>query len=304
MAIPTIPAYVYDDIKVLSEEFDFISGINEASRGVAPGAQMPFRGMALLVEQDQTRMSVQTNRNEVGYARMGCCILKYVGKYFEMPRLLKVAGDGLEYSVKEFKGSDLNDNYDVIVVPGSSVPGSKVLKRQDIINAYQMGLLGDPQDPKLRAKVLRMLEYGDVAEMWKDQALDEQQVKKTIAAIESGTFDFKNPGHEWDNHAFYIQEMNQYRKTDKFDGLSQKQQGLFNYVAEWHVEALLQLTNPGVAQQQMMAQHMVNTTQQMQTQQQLGMQPGGAPGLPQAQPPPQGQPMPGPQALGPQSGAA
>lgn len=305
MQIPTIPAYVYDDIKVLSEEFDFISGINEASRGVAPGAQMPFRGMALLVEQDQTRISVQTNRNEIGYARMGCCILKYVGKNYILPRLLKVAGDGLEYAVKEFKGSDLKDNYDVIVIPGSSVPGSKVLKRQDIINAFQMGLLGDPADPKLRAKVLRMMEFGDVAEMWKDQALDEQQVKKTIGSIADGTFDIKNPGHEWDNHAFYIQEMNQYRKTDKFQNLSQKQQGVFNYVAEWHVEALLQLTNPGIAQQQMMAQHMMNTTKTMQMQQQLGMVMGGQGGPPQAPGGPQGpQPMPGPQSLGPQQGAA
>lgn len=307
MSIPTIPAYVYDDIKVLSEEFDFVSGINEASRGVSPGAQMPFRGMALLVEQDQTRISVQTNRNEIGYAKLGSIILKYVGKYYEMPRMLKIAGDGLEYTVKEFKGADLRDNFDVVVIPGSSVPGSKVLKRQDIINAFQMGLLGDPQDPKLRAKVLRMMEFGDVAEMWKDQALDEQQVKKVIAEIESNTFNVKNPGHEWDNHEFFIQQMNQYRKTDKFEKLSQQQQGIFNYVAEWHLQAFLQLTNPGVAQQQMMAQHSLNTAKTMQMQQQLGMVvggQGGPPGIPQAQPPQGPQQTPGPQPLGPQSGAA
>lgn len=275
MAIPSIPSYVYEDIKVLSEEFDMISGINEASRGVSPGQGMPFRGMALLVEQDQTRMSVQTNRNEIGYARVGAHILKYVGKNYQMPRMLKTAGDGLSYTVKEFLGSDLNSNFDVIVIPGSTSPTSKVLKRQDIMNAYQTGLLGDPHDPKLRAKVLKMQEFGDVSEMWKGQALDEQQIKKVITSIEDGSVDISQPGHEWDNHALFITEMNDYRKSDKFEELSDKQKAAFNYIAEWHVQALVSLTQPQIPQAQMMAQHMVNT---MQQQQQAGQIPQGSNG--------------------------
>lgn len=273
LTIPQIPSYVYEDTKVLSQEFDFTSGINEASRGVAPGAQMPFRGMALLVEQDQTRMSVQTNRNEIGYAKVGCYILKYAGKNYEIPRMLKEAGDGLGYAVKEFKGSDLGNNYDVIVIPGSTSPTSKVLNRQDIMNAYQSGLLGDPADPKLRAKVLKMQEFGDVSEMWKEQALDEQQIKKVILSIEDGTVDTSKPGHEWDNHTLFITEMNNYRKTDKFEEMSETQKAQFNYISEWHVQALVSLTQPQIPQAQMMAQHMVNT---MHEQQQNGQfpQPG------------------------------
>lgn len=269
MAIPQIPSYVYEDIKVLSGEFDFISGINEASRGVSPGAQMPFRGMALLVEQDQTRISVQTSRNELAYARLGCAILKYVGKNYKMPRMLKTAGDGLSYAVKEFMGSDIKDNYDVIVVPGSTAPTSKVLKRQDIMNAYQTGILGDPNDPKLKAKVLKEMEFGDVAEMWKEQALDEQQIKKLITSIEDGEFDAQKPGHEWDNHILFVQELNSYRKTDKYEALSDEQKGQINFVAEWHVQAQVALLHPQIPQQQLMAQHMVNTMQSM-----------GKPGLP------------------------
>lgn len=295
MVIPMIPQYVYEDTKQLSQEFDFISGINEASRGVAPGAQMPFRGMALLVEQDQTRISVQTNRNEQAYGRLGCAILKYVGKNYQMERILKVAGDGLAYAVKEFKGSDLGENYDVIVVAGSTVPTSKVLKRQDIINVFQMGLLGDPQDPKLRSKVLKMMEFGDVAEMWKDQALDEQCVKKAIASIEEG--ELPNPiGHEWDNHEMFIKQMNEYRKQDKFEKLSDEQKGMFNYVAEWHVNALVSLTNPQLPQQQMMAQHMVNTMQEMN---QTGKLDAMVSQDPQVLPPPQaGAGMPGQSQMG------
>lgn len=284
MIIPQIPQYAYEDNDTLVSEFNEVSGLNEASKGIAPGASMPYRGMALLVEQDQTRLSVQTTRNEIGYARLGRAILKYVGKFYEMPRLLKVAGDGLGYAVKDFKGADLNNNYDCIVMPGSTSPTSKVLKRQDIQNAWQSGMLGDPMDPKLRAKVLKMMEYGDVAEMWKEQALDEMQVKRTLEAIEN---DEMPPMHEWDNHPFFIQEMNTYRKTDKYENLSDQQKEMFNYVAEWHVQALISLTQPQIPQQQMMAQHMVNTMEKMHG------PPGTMPNVPipdtQGLPPPGGE---------------
>lgn len=283
MVIPMIPQYVYEDIKVLSEEFDFVSGINDATRGVAPSASMPFRGMQLLVEQDQTRISVQTNRNEVGYAKIGSAALKYVGKYYEMPRLLKVAGDGLGYAVQEFMGQDLKGNYDVIVIPGSTIPNSKTLKRQDILNAYQIGLLGDVADPKLRAKVLKIMEFGDVSEMWKEQALDEQMIKKVIKDVEEGRIP-EPIGHEWDNHGMFVQEINQYRKTDKFNDLSDKQKGALNYIAEWHLQALVNIQNPGLAQQQLTAQHMVNTMNNMKASGQL---PQPAPSNPLRPPPPQ-----------------
>lgn len=295
MSIPQIPSYAYEELRATENDFDFISGIGEPTRGVAPGSQMPAKGMELLVEQDQTRMSVQTNRNEIGFSKIGCAILKYAGKYYEMPRLLKTAGDGLEYAVKEFKGEDLNGNYDVIVIPGSTAPGSKVLKRQDIVNLYQMGLLGNPQDPKLQAKVLKYLEFGDVQEVWKDQALDEQQVKRTIDAIEKNE---QPEVHEWDNHAMFISQMNQYRKTDKYRELSSKQKEVFDFTAEWHVNALISLTQPQIPQQMAMAKNMVNTTNQMAQDGSLMRQTMQHLPPPEPQMPPEAQGAPGQMPVG------
>jgi len=260
MQIPMIPNYVYNDIEVLDGEFNLIAGLNEVSQGIAPGGNMPWRGMEMLQEQDQTRLSVSTKRNEIGYAKIGSAILKYVAKYYVMPRIIKLAGDGLDYAVKEFVGSQLNGNTDVIVVPGSTVPNSKILKRQDIINTYQMGLLGDPNDPKLRAKVLNMLEYGEVAEMWKEQALDMAQIKKTIGAIESQEMPDLN---EWDNHELFLTELNSYRKTDKFTKLSDESKKGFNFVVEWHTQAIVNLTQPELGQQQRLAEQMVSDGKEM-----------------------------------------
>lgn len=274
MAIPMIPQYVYKDLETLDKEMDYISGINEISRGVLPSASIPASGMAFLQEQDQTRIGVQTNRNEIGYAKIGKLILKYVGKYYEMPRILKIAGDGLEYTVKEFVGKDLNDNFDCVVVPGSTIPTSKVLRRQDIKNAFDSGLLGNPQDPKVQAKVLEMMEYGDVADIWKTQALDLAQVKKLIKYIEEENSDMvQKMLNEFDNHELHLQEMNDYRKTDKFYDLSENAQKLFSFVMEWKLQALVTTANPEISQAQTMAQTMVDTMNQQKANTLTGVNP-------------------------------
>lgn len=262
MNIPQIPSYAYTDLQEQDKEFDFISGINEVSRGSLPSASIPAAGMAFLQEQDQTRIGVTTFRNEVGFAKVGQLILRYVGKNYVMPRLLKEAGDGLEYTVKEFVGKDLRDNYDVKVVPGSTIPSSKVLKRQDIINAYQLGAMGNPQDDKVRMQLLKSLEFGDAEDLWKSQALDDQQIKRAIGDIEQGVMPRLS---EFDNHNAHLVEMNDYRKGDKFLALDEMKQGLFLYVMEWHLQALTDLANPGLAQQKINAE-VALASQPMQTQ--------------------------------------
>lgn len=313
MQVPMIPQYVYKDLETLDKEFDFISGINEISRGVLPSSSIPASGMAFLQEQDQTRIGAQTARNEIAYSKLGCIVLKYVGKFYQLPRVLKIAGDGLEYTVKDFLGSDLRDNYDVIVMPGSTSPTSKVLKRQDIMNMYQSGLMGNPQDPKLQAKVLEMMEFGDTAEVWKEQALDAAQVKRVLHAIETNDEpELKANMDEFDNQSYHLKEMNNYRKTDKFLTLSDQQKNLFKWVMEWRLQALINATNPQLAQETQLAQSGVDamekelgpsgSTQAEKAVQEVGNQHAGSLGLPQknGQPVVPGQPLnpPGPGAPG------
>lgn len=272
MNIPSIPSYAYKELETLEQEFNQISGLNEVSQGIMPSASIPAAGMALLQEQDQTRIGVQISRNETGYAKVGALVLKYVSKYYKLPRLLKDAGDGLEYTIKEFVGSDIDEDPDVIVIEGSTIPTSQVLRRQDIGNALGMGILGNPQDPKVQSKVLKMMEFGDANEMWKDQALDDAQVKKIISAIEEEKYeDLKGQLSEFDNQSWHLQEMNQYRKTDKFTAFNPKQKETFLGIMEWRLQSLNNTLNPQVSQQQNMAQQLVDNFHAQETQ-------GGSPG--------------------------
>jgi hypothetical protein len=249
MNIPVIPAYVYKDLDTLDKEFDFISGINEISRGVLPSASIPASGMAFLQEQDQTRIGVQTKRNEIGHAKVGQLVLKYIHGFVKTSRIYKMAGDGLEYAVKEYVGSDIKENYDCIVVPDSTIPQSKVLRRQDILNDFELGLLGNPQDMKVRQRVNKMLEYGDEAEIWKKQALTEARCKKVIASIEENDQEtVSSLLSEFDNHTIHLDLMDDYRLSDKFEQLSDEQKLLFQWVMEWRLTALVNITQPQIGQ--------------------------------------------------------
>jgi hypothetical protein len=129
----------------------------------------------------------------------------------------------------------------VIVIRGSTLPGSKTLNRQDILTIFREGLLGDPADPKVREKVLDLLEFGEIQGIWEDQSLDKNQVKRVIEALEAG-----QPVNvsEFDNHTIWLMELNKYRKGDKFDSLDPMIQALFLETMEMCIAQIVQLNAP------------------------------------------------------------
>lgn len=255
--MPSIPQYAYEEEERQISHFNDISGIGEISRGNLPSAGIPAVGMQFLQEQDETRIGVVTGQHEHAYARTGSQILKYVQKYYEMPRKMKLAG-GMEYAVKEFVGSDLMNNHDVIVVRGSTIPTSKALRRQEIMNAYGQGILGMPQDPKVQQKVMADMEFGDTAELWKKYSLDMAQIHKSIDMIEEGT----EPSiHELDNHVLFVTELNEYRISDKYDAMDVQSKALLEKFLEGHIQYGMKLTNPGLDEDQAMAESMVKSAQ-------------------------------------------
>jgi len=240
MQIPMIPQWAYTESEMIEKYFNDIAGISEVSQGHLPSSSIPAIGMALLQEQDETRIGIMTDQHERAWARIGGLILKYVEKYYTMERTIKLAGKNMEYTVKSFRGADIQENTDVIVIKGSSLPNSKAMKRQDILNAYQQGLLGDPMDPAVRQKVLDLTEFGDTQGIWEDQGLDMAQIRRGIQKLEAGEMPALG---EFDNLPLWLQTLNRYRKQDKFEKQPPEIQGLFLGAMEACVHAQMELKN-------------------------------------------------------------
>jgi len=297
LQMPTIPQYAYQEEDTLKLDMDDTAGINQASRGQMPSAQIPAIGMQLLVEQDDTRIGIETEAHEHSYADLGRIQLKFVGEYYKTDRLLKIAGENQEYLVKNFKGEDIRENFHVKVARGSTLPGSKVLKRQEIMNLRDNGYFGNPQDPRVSANVLRMLEYGDEKQAWKTQSLRLAQIQRGIKLIEERGE--KPAVSEFDDHPLWLQEFDNYRISEKFINLDDQKKSLVLDVMNEHTEWLKELTMP--QSDPMQDPELQTTTAAQDHEQELSQDipPGAppAPGMPEpaieggGQPLPQGEPV-------------
>jgi hypothetical protein len=214
------------------------------SQGKLPSASIPAIGINLLLEQDETTIGFEVEGHEHSWARVGMLILKYAEKHFITDRKLKSKSKNHEYTVQEYNGEMLRGNNDVTVIRGSTVPNSKVLKRQDIMNLYQSGLAGDPNDPAVKMQVLGQMEYGDEAESWKKYHLNKGQVLRTVKQLEQGVLPVVD---EKDNHIMHLDEKNNYRLSDKWDRLAPEIQMLFQLDMKTHTDMLISQMNPALA---------------------------------------------------------
>lgn len=286
MQLPTMPSYAYQESNDLKSELYEIMGLSEVSRGQLPSASIPAQGMQILLEQDETRIGIETEQHEHSWARVGQLILRFADKYYILDRKLKGRGKNLDYQVKNFKGEDLKKNFDAIVIRGSTIPNSKVMKRQEILNAFSQGLLGNPQDPAVRESVWGMMEFGDEAAAWEDYRVDMTQIQKTIKQIESEVIPLVD---QKDNHPLHVLIKNRYRKSDKWDVLSPKSKAILEDDINKHVQALTLLLHPELANPPQMPPKPLTMGDMMKQQGQIPSQiPGQLPGQ-QGQPQPQAQ---------------
>ena len=244
MQVPAIPSYAYQETDYIKKDIYEIYGSSDISRGQLPSAGIPAVGMQILIEQDETRLGIETEQHEHAWARVGRLILKNVASHYKTARKLKKKEKGGDYSIKKYIGEDLKGNLDVSVVRGSLVPNNKALKRQEIVNAWQQGLLGNPQDPTVRELVLSMLEFGDTSGIYRDEALDKAQIQKTIQQIEQ---EIQPEVNKLDNHPLHIIEKNRFRKSDKFQELSDFSKALLEQDIDAHTNAAVTLANPQLA---------------------------------------------------------
>lgn len=246
MSIPVMPEYAYTSTNDLENKVHNIFGLSEVSRGQLPSASIPAIGIQLLLEQDETRVGIEVESHEYSWARVGQLILKYADKCYVTNRKLKTKGRGLSYKVTEFDGKSLRGNFDCIVIRGSTVPNSKVINRQEIINLWQQGLMGAPQDPAVVQEVLGKLEYGEVGSVWKKYHIDMTQIQDSIEEIEE---ELKPEVNKLDNHMLHLMVKNDYR-IEKGMNLSPLSMQLLEEDIATHTQMEVLLRHPELAQPQ------------------------------------------------------
>jgi hypothetical protein len=184
-----LPPYVMVDQNTLTQEMDLIQGQSDITRSIqGMGKNVRTAGAAnMLQEMEQMRMFPTFQQHDDMHEDIFTAMLKLFEKFFLIDQDITVFDIETEQLESfEASGDDLKGNTRVLVQSGREFPKSKQVKRQEIMQYYQMGLLGPPGDDRTRKRVLRMLEFGDVASIFADNAEEESLIMDENQDLKNG----------------------------------------------------------------------------------------------------------------------
>ncbi len=200
----SVPAdFTYEEERLLSE-FVTVSGVSELSKYSQTYGNMSGKAISLLVNQDDTRMSLSTTSLRLCIKRV-CRMLLYLYKQFAtQKRLKRISGENGEPELTYFTGNDLQCE-DLVFDTQDDVGETITERRNMVVELIRMGVLTEADgtmSPRTKIKVLEMLGIGnwdsakDVSETQRKRAMRENLAigKEQLAAC------------PYDDHDVHVEE--------------------------------------------------------------------------------------------------
>lgn len=173
------------------------------------------KALATYVERDQSVRAYIVQALADFHGRLGRHLLHYTQKYFTEPRLIAINGRmGAEY-IPDFKGAQLRDQVNVVVLPGSIEPRTREAVRQQVLDYASRGWIAPEQ-------AMRAIEGGTAGDLVDDFELDiakaHRERMKLVAlgnpALPGGDVPIAD---DFDNHAVHVFEHSKWMKTREFE---------------------------------------------------------------------------------------
>lgn len=222
---PAEPGHIQAELELQLRDFEDVSGIHEVSNGTAPTGIKSGVALNFLQEQDETKLGPIIHNVESTFTKWAQFVLVLMQQYYLEPRLIKIVGKNNQIETKEFQGSDLKGNTDVKVIAGSAMPKSIAARQDFVLNLWDRKVITDPQ------KALKLLEFGNIEEIYEDLSIDINQAKAEQKQWLKG--DFSHDTRDFYNHDVHVSEHNKFRKSDDYEKLPPEvQQAADNHVLE------------------------------------------------------------------------
>lgn len=220
MTLKGLPASYQQVLVTLMNSFMELYHQHEVTQGTNKSDIRSGEMVALLLEQDDFGNVPTHAVFEESLERLMSRVLRRIQQGYKTERVISITGRDEEYEVMAFKGADLKNNTDVHVIKESSLPDSKVARQYRIMENYEKGLYGSPEDPKTRKRVLQMLDEvpDDIKDIFAEDNLDRQ-----VAKVENDTMS-KHPEidylvNAYDNHEVHLEEHRMFQKQPEFQRL-------------------------------------------------------------------------------------
>jgi len=135
---------------------EYVSGINDSSRGEAPTSNATGRLTAFLAELDNRRLAPTVRQATRMLQRVGKRMIRLWQEFGSETVILNVIGRGHAAEIAEIRKADLVYN-DIDVDVASMMPRTQPLRQETILNLLQMGVITQEQ-------ALKSLEFGGFEE--------------------------------------------------------------------------------------------------------------------------------------------
>lgn len=154
-----MPEYIFRFMDNEHNNMRALAHLNDMDRGVAPPNIEAAQALAILAETGDTPSGGRHVEDQTIWAELGkLCLICARANYGDEQRFVHVAGEGTEVEVSKFLASDITSNIDVTVDISSALDHSLAMRRNDVINAVNAGIV-DPKD------ALRLMEFGTKSEV-------------------------------------------------------------------------------------------------------------------------------------------
>lgn len=144
-----LPNDIWKERERLVQDLHFIAGDNLVLHGERPEGVSTASGLQLLMEQSAGKFGPYYINWEKFFEKGQQKKLLLIARNYvdERPDFLAkikhFARNTNDIDIKNFVGSDLRDNFTIRIEAGSSIPRSKLVEQQQLLDMQQRGLLGD-----------------------------------------------------------------------------------------------------------------------------------------------------------------
>lgn len=171
--------------QLLGKEFDEISQVQPAFEGRAGGAKSGVQ-TNLLQEASDSVHSPDARGFELAFLDASYKVRRLMKAGYTVPRLISFAGRANTPEMFEFGSENIDEHASIVIQVGSGLSTFKATRIQQLMDLHEKGLLGDPNDPELKRRVLGMLDLGGLEQFQEEARQDEDMARAENIDMLSG----------------------------------------------------------------------------------------------------------------------
>jgi hypothetical protein len=163
---------------------DALFAFHHASQGMAPRNIDSGKGLERLANADTRQLGPIVEAFEEADQKVAYQALTLALKNYEDDRLVNVVGTDYDWTVYKIDRQQLQGKMNVIVRRHSSMPIDKEAEKVQAFQAWQSGVLGDPNDAELRIWTLEQMNMGNVTVLMQKHSKQKNFAAKEFLAAE------------------------------------------------------------------------------------------------------------------------